>query len=405
MSFQTNNDDDQDQDQATTTLSHNATTMFQFATTTTDHESPLMEHVQHQPFENGLDEFPNHSSNSESLRRIREEQPQDEEKEEKDEQTSPLSSLALTTTHQDEAAVLHALVASSLFNGLPTVTLFLIMEFVDSVHGGLSRLMSLSSSMHRVVNIFLERLSKQESFAVTTSGRRCLQNTMELLRMLSKRGNGYDMARIVSLVLAEGVHVVGPEILTVPLVNLSIGIKEQEKGKEKDKVDIIGGLKVVNGVCLCLTDVTVKNSSGNGLEASGAGTQMVLQNVNVENNQYSGVYVDGGAQLVATECHFHQNGWNGVWVAGSTTTARLTNCKNHHNEGDGVQADERAVVDLMGEQTSVHGNEGDGLFAYSRGTINVYRPCFLNFMSHGNKGQNIYESRGCRVQQKTARNK
>ena len=128
-----------------------------------------MDNVQHQPFENC--KFPNHSSNSETLRRIREEQPQ--EKEEKDEQASSSSSLALATTHQDEAAVLHALVASSLFNGLPTVTLFLIMGFVDSVDGGLSRLMSLSSSMHRVVNILLERLSNQVSFAVTTSGRRC----------------------------------------------------------------------------------------------------------------------------------------------------------------------------------------------------------------------------------------
>ena len=65
MSFQTNNDDDQDQDQATTTLPHDGTTMFQFATTTTDHGSMLMEHVQHQPFENRHHEFPNQSSNSE----------------------------------------------------------------------------------------------------------------------------------------------------------------------------------------------------------------------------------------------------------------------------------------------------------------------------------------------------
>ena len=199
MSFQTNNDDDQDQDQATTTLAHVGKTMFQFAMTTTDHGSTLMEHVQNQPFENGHDEFPNQFSNSETLKRIREEQPQDEEKEEKEDESSS-SSLAQTTTYQDEAAVLHALVASSShFNGLPTVTLFLIMGFVDCV-GGLSRLMSLSSSMHRVVNIFLERLSNQVSFAVSASGRRCLKNTMELLRMLSKRGNGYDTARRVSLV-------------------------------------------------------------------------------------------------------------------------------------------------------------------------------------------------------------
>ena len=231
-----------------------------------------------------------------------------------------------------------------------------------------------------------------------------MKNTMKLLRMLSKRVNGYDMARKVSLVLAEGVHVVGPEILTVPLVNLSIGIKEQEKGKEKDKVDIIGGLKVVNGGCLCLTDVTVKDSRGHGLEASGAGTQVVLQNVKVENNQTNGVGVHGGAQLVATECHFHQNGYSGVYVSGSTTTARLTNCTSHHNKYAGVGAYDRAVVDLMGEQTSVHDNEGNGLAAYNYGaTINVYQPCVLNDMSHGNKRRNIQELDGGRVQQKDSK--
>jgi hypothetical protein len=211
----------------------------------------------------------------------------------------------------------------------------------------------------------------------------------------------YDMARIVSLVLAEGVHVVGPRTLTVPHVNLSIGIKEQKKGKEKDKVAIIGGLQVENGVCLCLTDVSVKDSRGNGLWASGAGTQVVLQNVNVENNQGHGVAVCDGAQLVATECHFHQNGERGVYVSGFTTTTLLTNCTSHHNKDAGVAAYDGAVVDLMGEQTSVHDNEGNGLFACSCGsTINVHQPCVLNDMSHGNKRQNIHESAGGIVQQK-----
>jgi hypothetical protein len=293
-------------------------------------------------------------------------------------------------------------VTISLLSIIPTDTLYLIMEFLDCV--GLSRLMSVSSSMQRVVNIFLERLSKQESFAVTASGPRCLKNTMKLLRMLSKRGNGYDMARIVSLVLAEGVHVVGPRMLTVPHINLSIGIKEQEKDKEKDKVDIIGGLKVENGVCLCLTDVTVKDSSGSGLSAFDAGTKMVLQNVNVENNQSFGVAVEYGAQLVATECHFHQNGGSGVRVDGSTTTARLTNCTSHHNKSGGVLAESGAVVDLMGEQTSVHDNETHGLAAWSRGTtINVYQPCVLNDMFHGNKRRNIREGSGGRVQQKDSK--
>ena len=127
----------------------------------------LTENVLHQQFKNGHDEFPNDSSNSESLQKVREEQPpQEEEKEEKEEQEEALSSLALATTHQDEVATHQALVVTiSLLSIIPTDTLFLIMEFVDCV--GLSRLLSLSSSLHRVVDVFLERLSKQVSFAIS----------------------------------------------------------------------------------------------------------------------------------------------------------------------------------------------------------------------------------------------
>ena len=63
---------------------------------------------------------------------------------------------------------------------------------------------------------------------------------------------------------------------------------------------------------------------------------------------------------------------------------------SHHNKNSGVYASSGAVVDLMGEGTSVHDNERFGLSAQFRGTtINVYQPCVLNDMSHGNKVQNI----------------
>ena len=64
---------------------------------------------------------------------------------------------------------------------------------------------------------------------------------------------------------------------------------------------------------------------------------------------------------------------------------------SHHNKNSGVYASSGAVVDLMGEGTSVHDNEGNGLHANNRGaTINVYQPCVLNDMCYGNKGRNIY---------------
>jgi len=76
-----------------------------------------------------------------------------------------------------------------------------------------------------------------------------------------------------------------------------------------------------------------------------------------------------------------------VTVQGSTTTARLTNCISHHNKYNGVFASDGAVVDLMGEGTSMHDNERYGL---------------LNDMSHGNKRQNICRAGGT-VQQKDSK--
>ena len=97
--------------------------------------------------------------------------------------------------------------------------------------------------------------------------------------------------------------------------------------------------------CLFLNAATVGH-----VVTSSSGTKMVLQNVNVENNQGSGVAVCNGAKLDATAgCHFQQNGGHGVSVSGSTTTVRLTNSTSHHNKQDGVQANSGAVVDLKWE--------------------------------------------------------
>ena len=64
MSFKTN--EGEDHDPPTTTLSHVGKTLFQSAMSMTENGSMLMEHVEHQPFENGYDGFLK-SSNSELL--------------------------------------------------------------------------------------------------------------------------------------------------------------------------------------------------------------------------------------------------------------------------------------------------------------------------------------------------
>ena len=214
----------------------------------------------------------------------------------------------------------------------------------------------------------------------------------------------------VVMALGSGVHeVVGSwvdpgwctplqKMLSVPCNHLSF------VGQGEGVTIVEGGFVVVNGRKVSVEGLTMKSASGHGVVALGAGTEIVLKKMTVAECQKTGVYVIDGAQLVATECHFHQNGWNGVFVRGSTTTARLTNCTSHHNKGDGVQATSGAVVDLMGAGTSVHDNEEDGLSAWHGGTtINVYQPCVLNDMSHGNKAQNIRELGGGIVQQKDSK--
>jgi len=235
-----------------------------------------------------------------------------------------------------------------------------------------------------------------------------LASLMELVQRLTEE-EGYVEGTTVVVALDSGVYeVVGSwvdpwgdryqKMLSVPCNHLSF------VGQGEGVTIVEGGLAVENGRKVSVEGLTMKNASGYGVFVFGAGTEIVLKKMTVEECQSTGVYVYEGAQLVATECHFHQNGGNGVYVNGSTTTVRLTNCTSHHNKGSGVYACSGAVVDLMGAGTSVHDNKLNGLCAYHNGTtINVYQPCVLNDMSHGNKGQNIYEDHGGIVQQKDSK--
>ena len=238
-----------------------------------------------------------------------------------------------------------------------------------------------------------------------------LARAMEMCQYLMEQ-EGYVEGTTMVVELGSGVHkVVGScdvpgvwgtfryqKTLSIPFDNLSF------VGKGERETIVHGSFVVENGRKISFTSLTVKNPSGLGLGAYGAGTEMVLQNVTVENCQNSGVWAQEGAKIVATECQSRQNGGCGVNMRGSTTIAHFTNFTSYHNKRSGVVAVEGAVVDLMGEGTSVHRNTGCGLYANSPGTtINVYQPCVLNDMSHGNKRQNICMDQGGIVRQRDSK--
>ena len=267
-----------------------------------------------------------------------------------------------------------------------------------------------SRFFHECSDVYMENFWSEPTIHLPQDAS-SLARAMEMSQYLMRQ-EGYVEGTTVVVKLGSGVYeVVGSwtdpsmfgstyqKMLPVPCDNLSF------VGQGEGETIVHGGFVVENSRKVRFEGLTVKDSSGHGLYAFGAGTMIVLKNVTMENSQRNGVSVSDGANLVATGCHFHQNGDCGVYVVGSTTTARLTNCTSRHNKFAGVTAYSGAVVDLMGEGTSVHDNGGNGLCAEEPGaTINVYQPCVLNDMSHGNKGQNnICMEDGGTVQQKDSK--
>ena len=118
---------------------------------------------------------------------------------------------------------------------------------------------------------------------------------MEMSQYLMRQ-EGYVEGTTMVVVLGSGVHeVVGScevrgcgtlqKMLSIPCNNLSF------VGKGEGETIVHGGFVVENGRKIHVEGLTMKNSSGWGLFAFGAGTEMFLQNVTMEECQNDGASV------------------------------------------------------------------------------------------------------------------
>ena len=321
------------------------------------------------------------------------------------------------------------------FHRIPAGLLCSMMIYFDC--HDLQQLTKTSRCLHQAVDTFLVLLSKETLFVIPVISLQDMLHTsryryvMDMLHVLSLRKIGGTTTTTVTKVvleLARGVHeitetwttpagITHEQTLAFPWNNISI------VGKGEAETTILGGLAAENGKHLTVTNLTINNSSGFGLFGDGFGTTMKLNHVTLKECQFTGICVRDGAKLVANNCTFAFNGGHGVWldacghsvvgplqyngdhrmlwINGHPTTARLTNCKSHHNKHAGVRAYKGAVVDLMGERTSVHDNERNGLWSSQpESSINVYQPCILDQMSFRNGGENIKMAHDGTVQQK-----
>ena len=140
---------------------------------------------------------------------------------------------------------------------------------------------------------------------------RSLARAMEMCQYLVEQ-EGYVEGTTMVVALGSDVYeVVGSwkksygdtyeQTLSVPFDNLSF------VGKGVGETIVDGGFVVENGRKISFEGLTMKNTSGRGLFASGAGTEMVLKIMTVEECPDEGVEAQDGAKLVATDCKFGQN--------------------------------------------------------------------------------------------------
>jgi len=218
-----------------------------------------------------------------------------------------------------------------------------------------------------------------------------VEKAMDLAVIFSERKE-YTETEPLKIRLDEGVHeIAGNYTNTSPRLNVTCS-HITFVGKGKDQTTIRGGFKVENQQYVKFEELTV-TSSAYGFWLRGSETSVDVLKCAVKECGSTGMYVRSGATVTATECEFMENGGHGVICEGANTTARLNECKVHHNGGDGLWAYHNAVVDLHGTKTNIHSNKRHGIRTYTRGKVNIHLPSQHN-TSHDNGIEDRHQERG-----------
>jgi hypothetical protein len=168
-------------------------------------------------------------------------------------------------------------------------------------------------------------------------------------------------------------------------------------GQSKDKTTVRGGFGVLNKKNVTVKSLTLTIPTGVGLEVEGEEASVEMRDVSVKDCEYTGLSVDSGASVKATQCEFSENGLNGVFVSGGSKGI-FTDCTIHHNGGHGVNAfEEGTLVEFRGEQTKIYHNS-DGLFTVSNAIINIYIPSrSITALVHDNR-RDLFTNDGGKIQ-------
>jgi hypothetical protein len=209
-----------------------------------------------------------------------------------------------------------------------------------------------------------------------------VQKAMDLAVIFSERKE-YTGTDPLKIRLDKGIHeIVGNDnVLNVTCSHITF------VGKGNNQTTVRGGFKVANQQNVTFEELAVMNQNGfrfrYGLYLTGSETTVDVLKCAVNQFGHTGMRVCDGATITATQCEFTENGVNGVLCRDANTKARFIDCQMHQNGIHGLNAWNRAVVDLHGTKTDIHSNKRHGIDATNRAKVNIHLPSQHN-TSHDN---------------------
>ena len=185
--------------------------------------------------------------------------------------------------------------------------------------------------------------------------------------LISTAARAADIEGSLTGYMPAGLYTVVDDIYVPSGGNLTLApgvIFEFEEGLFTEyEFDIEGSLTALGTAS---QPVIFRTASGvaeyNYIRISGAGTHMshcVVQNAGkVDLFDEGGLWIDGVSPIIENT-EISGGAWHGIYVTGSSAEPRITGCDIHDNDGDGVDCDDGAGLDIR--LCTITGNGEDGL--------------------------------------------
>ena len=117
-------------------------------------------------------------------------------------------------------------------------------------------------------------------------------------------------------------------------------------------------IRNADGGNISISNLTIRNGSGNGLEIEENTANLTFSRVNFLNNGGTGIYVYSGKSFTVDRCQFNQNGWSGIETSEfDRLIIRNSTFKNNNRWVNGAGVHANGVRSIVLEKNTLIGNQ------------------------------------------------